>query len=549
MQRIEVADLVRILLQKYNVRVRDCSDFEGLDIPAIRISVRLRKDNERLIYALKKISGSENKSPIQKKQRPLMIQGTGSGVGKSLLTAAFCRIFAQDGYNVAPFKSQNMSLNSYVTAFGEEISRSIALQARASRIDVTAEMNPVLLKPVSNTGSQLIVMGKVKGMLGSKDFIIDRSELWRTVEEAYHGLSDKHDLLVIEGAGSPAEVNLKPFDIVNMKVALMANAAVLLAANIDTGGSFASLIGHMQTFTIDERKLVMGFLLNKFRGDKSLLGSAFEITRQYTSKDVLGVIPYIRSLNLPEEDGMFYDKKQNADAHIRVAIIAYPHISNFTDFDALYCEPDVSVTFISEKQNLKQYDLVILPGSKSVVSDLHWLIEHGIADGLRQRALQPAPIAGICGGLQLMGKEIKDPHHVESGHYSMPGLGLLPLITCLAEQKTLKRNISRHLQSATMVKGYEIHHGETENAGCPTLFEDSNLGYRHENLSLWGTYLHGIFDSDEFRNWFFNSMRKARGIPELSEKTRYEIESSIDLLAETVRENVDMKIIYKGLGL
>lgn len=543
-------ELQSFLLKGFKILIRDCSNYQALDSRFIRIAIKKREYNEKLLEGFD--SFFNKKKPRSNKgmrKRPLMILGTGSSVGKSVLVAAFSRILTNEGLDVAPFKAQNMSLNSYVTLNGEEISRSIALQAKACKKDVDVLMNPILLKPTSQIGSQLILMGKPQGFLGSKDFTLDRTKLWQNVEEAFHELSNKHDVIVIEGAGSPCEVNLKPYDIVNLRVAKLARAASLLVSNIDRGGSFASLIGHMQTMTIEERNLIEGFVLNKFRGDSSLLKDAIDITRDYTGKDVLGIIPYVEGLNLPEEDAFFYEKKNSSNANIKIGVLAYPSISNFTDFDCFYAEEDVQLGFIRETHDLTQYDAIILPGSKNVVSDLYWLRQNEFEALLNDCRNQEVEIIGICGGMQMLGNNIVDTDHVESANSNAVGLGFLDISTTMEHRKTLSRVETRHLKSEQKLTGYEIHHGVSKVNNAKPMFENDSLGYEHVSLPIWGTYIHGAFDSDHFRLWFLNQIRIRKNIAVQTEVTKYEIESSIDRLADVVAENLEKDKIYKAMRL
>ncbi|MDH5718683.1 MAG: cobyric acid synthase [Spirochaetia bacterium] len=481
----------------------------------------------------------------------LMVQGTGSNVGKSLLAAAFCRIFTDDGINTAPFKAQNMSLNSFVTANNEEVSRSIALQAKACRKDVHVNMNPVLLKPNSDTSSQCILLGRPYNEWSSKDFLRSKEKFWQTIKNSYNKISSENNLIILEGAGSPGEINLKKNDMVNMKMAKHARAKVLLAGDIDKGGVFASFIGHIHVMEKWERNLIAGFLINKFRGDASLLTSAIKKTKAYTSVPTLGIVPYINNLNLPEEDGMsVYQKKSSRKNKIHIAVISYPYMSNFTDFDAFYIEPDVEVFFTRKPNDLMKADVIVLPGSKNLRADVKWLFQHNLAEIILQLANQKKEVVGICGGLQILGETIFDPGKVESLQEHTKALGLMNIKTEFKTDKILKRTTTIHKESSFEVTGYEIHHGISKAENVSSLFkQNSSLGYKNNEKNIWGTYLHGIFDSDLFRHWWLNKKRKEKGFALSLKINKYDIEPEINKLAEVVRENVNMKEIYAILNI
>jgi cobyric acid synthase CobQ len=486
-----------------------------------------------------------------------MIQGTASNAGKSVLNAAFCRILLQDGLKVAPFKAQNMSLNSFVTRDGGEMGRAQVTQAQACRIEPDVRMNPVLLKPNSHTGSQIILEGKPIGNMDAKHYFEYKKLAAEKVHHCYDSLAAEYDAVILEGAGSPAEVNLKKHDIVNMKMARYAQAPVLLAGDIDRGGLFAAFIGTMQTLNHWERELVAGFLINRFRGDASLLGDAMAITRTYTGKPTLGVIPFIRQLNLPEEDSVTFKNSIHASTpptheHVSIMVIDLPHISNFTDLDALAAEPDVFLQVIDCPQPQYQPDAVIIPGSKNVIHDLDFLKKTGLADWVVQLAENSqAQIIGICGGFQMLGKTIYDPFAVESSFQSAQGLSLLNLSTTLAKEKTLTRTTAHHDLSGCSVTGYEIHHGQTTGTAEAILKNsEKTCGFASENRQVWGTYLHGVFDADQFRRYFVDQLRIQRQLPPLKTiQTVYDIDQALDRLAAIVREAVDMKQIYQIMGL
>ncbi|HAS88825.1 MAG TPA: cobyric acid synthase CobQ [Desulfovibrio sp.] len=509
----------------------------------------------------------EVSAPKPQKTPSLMIQGTCSNAGKSILAAAFCRIFLQDGFKVAPFKAQNMSLNSFVTAQGLEMGRAQVTQAAACKMAPDVRMNPVLLKPGSDIGSQVIVMGKPVGNMKVKKYVEYKPTAFEAVKNAYDSLSADVDVMVIEGAGSPAEINLKQHDIVNMAMADYAEAKVLITGDIDRGGVFASLAGTMDLLEPKERELVCGFLLNKFRGDASLLTPALDFTLSHTGKPVLGTIPYIGNLGLPDEDSVsFKEDLRKSGSEVKrkdsvdIVCIDLPRISNFTDLDSLKGDPDVNLRVVDKPEDLGTPDAIILPGSKSTLSDLARLRESGLADAvvaMRDKTV----IVGICGGFQMLGQFISDPDEVESGG-SAEGLGLLALHTTMAQEKTLTRTTGMHSQSKLEVVGYEIHHGKTEpllptvraaivpqgiSGGVPV---SKALGFGSKSGLIWGTYLHGVFDADEFRRWFVDSLRERKGLTKLGKvQSVFNMEEGLDRLADVVRESVDMHAVYSALGL
>lgn len=555
-------------LLKMKVAVRHCDNFDGLDSTYFRIAVRTEEENRALIDGLRSFSGMEISTPKVRKTPALMIQGTCSNAGKSILAAAFCRIFLQDGFKVAPFKAQNMSLNSFVTDDGLEMGRAQVTQAAACKMSPDVRMNPVLLKPGSDTGSQVIVMGKPVGNMKVQKYMEYKPTAFEAVQKAYDSISSDRDIMVIEGAGSPAEINLKKHDIVNMAMAKYAQAQVIITGDIDRGGVFASLAGTMDLLEAKERDLVCGFLLNKFRGDASLLTPAIDFTKDHTGKNVLGTIPYIGNLGLPDEDSVSFKDDLNKSGSknkrkdcVDIVCIDLPRISNFTDLDALRDEPDVNLRIVDKPENLGNPDAIILPGSKSTLSDLTHLRETGLAEAVAAMR-DKSVIVGICGGFQMLGQYISDPDQIESDGGSAQGMGLLPLQTTLAPEKTLTRTNGMHSQSKMEVIGYEIHHGKTEpllptvraavvpqgiTGGVPV---SKALGFGTKSGMIWGTYLHGIFDADPFRRWFIDSLRAKKGLPKLEKiQTTFGMEEALDRLADVVRNNVDMKKIYEVLGV
>ncbi|THB71564.1 MAG: cobyric acid synthase [Desulfovibrio sp.] len=502
-----------------------------------------------------------------------MLQGASSNAGKSVLAAALCRILRQDGIDVVPFKAQNMALNSFVTPSGHEIGRAQAVQAKACGLEPDARMNPVLLKPNTDTGSQVVVMGKPRANMAVREYVAAKPELFTTVKQAYDSLASEHQAVILEGAGSPAEINLKAHDIVNMAMARHANANVIIAGDIDRGGVFAALVGTMELLDPWERDLVGGYVINRFRGDASLLDPALDFMLERTGKPVLGVVPHIPDLGLPEEDSVTFkdellcrttpDACECADGGqeelLDIALVDLPRISNFTDFDALRAEPDVRLRGVRRAQDLDQApDVLILPGTKSTAADLRFLGETGLAERIVNLARGgEVEIAGICGGFQMLGRTIADPDRVESSSGQEQGLGLLDVATELAPDKVLAQGTARHLESGHFVTGYEIHHGRTKPAGpeatpVPAFKGESGrvTGWADDTGMVWGVYLHGLFDEPGFRRWFLDRVRQRKGLaPWAGDTADYSVDQALNRLAHVVRANLDMAAVYGLLGL
>jgi cobyric acid synthase CobQ/L-threonine-O-3-phosphate decarboxylase len=555
---IDAPEIARRLLAD-GIAVRVCDNFGGLDRRFFRIAVRTEAENDRLLCALRKIFGMVCRKTLRR-ARSLMIQGTGSNAGKSILAAAFCRILLQDGFRVAPFKAQNMSLNSYVTRDGREMGRAQVVQAQACRLDPDVRMNPVLLKPNSDTGSQVILLGKPVGNMDFWEYTRDRTPPFAVAHEAYDSLAAEHDVVVLEGAGSPAEVNLKKRDIVNMNMALYAGSPVLIVGDIDRGGVYASFIGTMECLTERERALVMGFVVNRFRGQEAFLADAHDYLLRRTGRPVLGVVPYLRDLGIPEEDSVGFrdgliDGRVPDGEHVDIAVVDLAHISNFTDFDPFRIEPDVRLRVVRRPEELGKPDALILPGSKNVIGDLAALQADGVAKKIIDLAgAGKTEIVGICGGFQILGGEISDPFGIEfAAGRTLVGLGLLPVRTELAREKTLRRTAARHLAAGCEVRGYEIHHGRTDGENLNPLIlraDGETIGVGTEEGLLWGTYLHGIFDADGFRRWFIDRLRVRRGLAPLGRIAAvYDLEPALDRLAEAVRRAVRMEEIYRIMGI
>jgi len=544
----------RLLARRVAIRV--CDNFRGLDSSWFRLAVRPPEENGRLTEALAGALGRAR--PARPRRAPaLMVQGVCSNAGKSVLAAGLCRILLQDGLSPCPFKAQNMSLNSCVTADGREMGRAQATQAYAAGREPDARMNPVLLKPNSDTGSQVIVLGRPVGSMRVAEYVAYKPSLWAEVARSYDELAAGAGVMVLEGAGSPAEVNLKAHDIVNMRMARHAGAKVLLVADIDRGGSFAALAGTMDCLEEWERALVAGFALNKFRGDPALLAGGFDFLRLHTGRDCLGVVPWLPDLGLPEEDSVSFKQgltTGRTDAALDIAVADLPHISNFTDLDALALEPDVSLRRVRSGDELGNPDMLLLPGSKNTLADLAWLRESGLAEAAARLAGK-AEIAGICGGFQMLGTTVEDPLGVESGQKSAPGLGLLPVTTSLAADKTLTRRAAVDLIANLPVHGYEIHHGKTRpvpesatTAGSPLYADTPDLGWACG--PVWGTYLHGVFDADAYRRAVLDRLRARKGLAPLGAvQVRYGLDPALDRLADALRRSLDMPRIYRLLGV
>ncbi len=556
---LDAPGLAAGLLEK-GIAIRVCDNYDGLDRRFFRVAVRKGRENARLVHALKTLLYPDK--PVSHKKRPpaVMLQGTSSNAGKSIMTAALCRILLQDGYRVAPFKAQNMSLNSFVTDQGGEMGRAQVVQAQACRLKPDVRMNPVLLKPNSDTGSQVIVMGKPVGNMDVDRYIRYKPTAFEFVKKAYDTLATEYDVIVLEGAGSPAEVNLKHHDIVNMKMAEYAEAPVLLVGDIDRGGVFASFIGTMEVLSEWERACMAGFIVNRFRGQKDLLDDAIDFTRDYTGLPTFGVVPYIKHLGLPEEDSVSFknhilkNSGTTKNDAIDIAVIDLPHISNFTDFDSLKLEPDVNVRVIGAAGDLGTPDVVILPGSKNVIGDIDYLFKEGFADRISAFAKAGGTeIVGVCGGFQMLGTDIRDPHGIESGGKTMKGLSLLDITTTLDREKTLKAITAKHLETGMELEGYEIHHGKTEGKEASPIISGQNgeiIGLRSHNGMIWGTYLHGVFDRDGFRRWFIDCQRKRRHMAPLGKiMATYDLEPAFNRLAEQVRKGLRIDDIYRRMGL
>jgi adenosylcobyric acid synthase len=529
--------------------------------------------------------------------KTIMIQGTGSHVGKSIITAALCRIFLQDGYRVAPFKSQNMALNSFVTEDGGEMGRAQVVQAEACRLKPTVDMNPILIKPTANTVAQVIVKGKPVGNMSVEEYIDFKKDAIKIVKESLSKLVNEYDVIVIEGAGSPAEINLKSHDLVNMKIAELADAPVLLAGDIDKGGVFAWFVGTMELLSQDERERVKGFIINKFRGRRELLNSGIDFLEDKTGKKVVGVIPFFTDISIMEEDSVSLQGFKGTTPFnspltkggqpplippllrgiggccINIDVIMLPHISNFTDFDPFELETDVRLRYIRRFNEIDSPDVIIIPGSKNIISDLQYLRASGIYEKIKKCVANGAKLIGICGGYQMLGKRIIDKDCVE---YTPPlsppykggdeggveGFGFLDMVTSFYPEKATYQVKAIHIDSGMEVSGYEIHMGRSNEVKSQKSKVKSQVpvfkivrrgankvelidGLKTEDGNIWGTYMHGIFENDFFRREFLDSIRIKKGLKPLNIATKYDREKEYNKLAEVVRNNIDMDEIYR----
>ena len=499
-----------------------------------------------------------------------MIQGTGSHVGKSVLTAALCRIFKEDGINVAPFKSQNMALNSFVTEEGGEMGRAQVVQAEAAGLKPQVDMNPVLIKPHTDVGAQVIIHGKVYGNFSATDFHSFKKKAMPFVAESYKCLSERHDLIVIEGAGSPAEVNLRENDIANMGTAHMADAPVLLVGDIDKGGVFASLVGTLELLDDRDKKRIKGFIINKFRGDLSLLKPGLDFLEEKTGLPVLGVIPYFKDIYIQEEDSvnLEYGERQKADGkgQVNIAVLYLPHISNFTDFDPFMAEEDIKLRYVRAGEKIGDAHIIIIPGSKNSISDLQYLKDNGYADEISAHVKRGGRLIGICGGYQMLGHCIEDPHHLEGGG-SAEGFACLNITTALQKEKATHqvkaRSVSEDFFSTgeEALTGYEIHMGDSAYLdGAKPLFEISRNGNPEMKIfdgaasrdgKIWGTYIHGIFENDHFRHALINEVRHEKGLHKSTVPVSHLQlrEEGYRKLAELARAHLNMEKIYEITGL
>lgn len=493
--------------------------------------------------------------------KTLMIQGTGSHVGKSFLVTGLCRVFHDRGVSVAPFKSQNMALNSAATDEGLEIGRAQAVQAQACGIKATALMNPILLKPTSERRAQVIVMGRAIADMSAVEYHERKGEMLATIEMSMSSLRSRFELVIIEGAGSPAEINLMDRDIANMAVARLADAPVVLVADIDKGGAFASIVGTLELLAPEDRARIRGFIINKFRGDHALLQPGLDWLQKRTGKPVLGVLPFARIALEAEDSVCLEDRSLKKGASLRLAVPLLPRISNFTDLQPFELLPDVTVDYVAGPAELGQPDAIIIPGTKNTLLDLAWLRANKLGQAFRDLASSGTPIIGICGGYQILGDKISDPLGVEGeAGAEARGLGLLPVETVLTGEKTVKKVTAtliggeRVLGEAALdapVLAYEIHSGVTTAAGPgrPLTADAAGVdGWAADDVGVIGTYLHGLFDNDRIRSSFLAGLAETKGIaPIVSDGDDFE--TRVGALADLVRSSVDIEALVELIGI
>ncbi len=494
----------------------------------------------------------------KQKTAAIMIQGNTSDAGKSVIAAAICRILTRRGFSVAPFKAQNMSNNAAVTPEGGEIGRAQAVQALACNLAPDVRMNPLLLKPSSTLGCQVVLLGKPMGNMNVHKYHSARKDLFEQVKAAYDSLAEEVDIVVIEGAGSPAEINLMAHDIANMKMAQHAQAAVFIVGDIDRGGVYAHFIGTYSCLFDQDKDLVKGFIVNKFRGDSSLLTEAHDEILRRIGVPVIGVVPAIESIAIPEEDSFAFKndfcgwEAKRRDA-ITVALIYLPHMANLNDFEPFAGEPDIRMLLADSPDQIGGADLVIIPGSKNVISDMEFLRERGFVEALQRYSQRDTTtILGICGGFQMLGSKIADPFCVESTGETVKGTSLLNVNTKLEQCKTTTLVRAHHTAWNAPLHGYEIHHGVTDVESLNPLAESDSgaVLWKSSSQKIYGTYLHGLFDSDIFRRRWIDEIRLQKGLEPLREVLfRYDVDAALDRLTDVVEQSIDIELILKSAGL
>lgn len=495
--------------------------------------------------------------------KALMIQGTSSHAGKSVIVSAILRFLKNRGISCAPFKPQNMALNSFVTFDGYEIGRAQAMQAESAKILPTKEMNPILLKPTTDSKAQVIVMGKPWKNLSAREYLGVKRYLKKFVKESFEKLAKEYEVIVVEGAGSPAEINLRKNDIANMGFAKIYDIPVLIVGDIDRGGIYASFYGTYALLTKKERNLLKGFIINKFRGDVTLLESANDFIERKTGKPVIGVIPYFANLALPEEDGVVLTEKTGKvnnftkDA-LKIRVIKTPRISNFTDFEPFIGEESVDLKYVEDIEEIEDAHVVIIPGTKNTIEDLLFIRKKGFENFLKDFVKKGGHLVGICGGYQMLGEVIEDPYNVESSVSKIEGLGFFPMKTIMEREKQLRQVVFETVDGVTKgMIGYEIHMGVSEFSDSSPLFivycEDKKYydGYECYDGRVWGSYIHGLFDNDEFRKKWLNRVRKSLGLKEVNSQYCYskDKESAYNRLAQIFEESIDVESFLKILGV
>jgi cobyric acid synthase CobQ/L-threonine-O-3-phosphate decarboxylase len=556
------ADLLR-----HGVLIRSCANFPGLGEAYCRLAVRAPGEQEELLAALGEVLGGVAR-PRRRRTPAIMVVGTTSHAGKSVVAAGLCRVFARRGLRVAPFKAQNMALNSYVTAEGGEMGRAQVTQARAARVAPHTDMNPVLLKPTGDTGSQIIVNGRAIGTMSAREYYTRKTELRETAHAAYDRLCARHELLVLEGAGSPAEINLREQDFVNLDMAVYAGARAVLVADIDRGGVFASIYGTLALLPAAQRRTICGVIINKFRGDPSLLTDGLREIEALTGVPVLGVLPYLADLQIEEEDSLGIEGRSGRAATVLdLAVVRLPRISNYTDFLALERRPGVRVRYVTDPRALRGADAIILPGSKNTRDDLAFLHARGFTARICRLYEQGIPVLGICGGYQMLGREVLDPEGVEGEPGRTAGLDLLPVTTTLAKEKELAQ-VSGTVTAAcafadagTVFRGYEIHAGQTgqPSEGLAPLrildrrgqacAEEAGVALANDGRFVFGAYVHGLFDEDAMARQFVQWLCRRKGIdPEqLDQDAAPDPDQAFDRVADMLEQHVDMKRLEEGL--
>lgn len=486
----------------------------------------------------------------REKLHPIMFAGTGSDVGKSIIATGFCRIFKQDGYTPAPFKAQNMALNSFITKEGLEIGRAQAVQAEAAEVECETDMNPILLKPSGNKTSQVVLNGKVVGNQSAYSYFRKegRQELRDAVENAFKRISKRYNPIVLEGAGSIAEINLKDIDLVNIAMAKYAKSPVILIADIDRGGVFASIYGSIKLLAPEEQKLIKGVIINKFRGDIRLFDSGIDIIEQTCGVPVLGVLPYYSDIYIEEEDSVVLESKSMQASHnkVNVVIILLKHLSNYTDFNSLERDPRVHLFYSNNTDEIEKADIIIIPGSKNTISDMYELRKNGVAKSIIKAYKANKTIIGICGGYQMMGQVIKDPYHVEGEIEQIPGLGILPTTTTLLKEKTTRQTRFYFNNNKDVLEGYEIHMGETtpiEQAKPVNKLLNGETDGTMINNRCFGTYIHGILDNDSVIDFIIDPFQKKLNRKPVDIKTFKR--EQYDKLADHIRKYVDIEKIYQ----
>lgn len=505
------------------------------------------------------------------KNKSIMIQGTASSVGKSILVAGLCRVLMQDGYKVAPFKSQNMALNSFITQKGNEMGRAQVVQAEAAGVEPTVEMNPILLKPSADKMAQVIIDGKVYKNMTAMEYHEYKPTLKNKIQEIYHRLSEKNDYIVLEGAGSPAEINLRENDIVNMGMAEISDSPVILVGDIDRGGVFASLYGTYELLTPEEKKRIKGVIINKFRGDKKILEPGLRQLEDLIDVPVLGVMPYL-DLKIEDEDSVsrrFYEKNNSGDLDIEVLYL--PHVSNFTDFNVFETMEDVNLNYVMRGEEITSPDVLIIPGSKNTIEDLMYLRNTGLEEQILRASKNGTIIVGICGGYQMLGNTLSDPYQTETRLGKVNGMGLLDIDTVFEKEKTTTQVTGKVITekgpllkdlSNCLIKGYEIHMGQTSlnEMAEPWIELETSLGKKvtrvdgavNKDASVIGTYIHGIFDEKDFSRKWINNIRQMKGLDKITTKDSHTFEEfkqqEYDKLAKAIRENLALDRIYKILN-